>query len=94
MSGFGVESLLPFEINGVVEFPLTLFQDHQVINVLGMSPREGIRFWIEQAKLVRSFEGNIVILIHPDYYFAQDLQAYRHLLCSLLEVDHGLESFN
>lgn len=89
MSGFGVESVQAFEIDGVVEFPLTLFQDHQVLVVLGMNTREAIKFLVDQAKLVRGFNGDIVVLVHPDYSFSQDLKGYRKLLESLLEV-HSL----
>jgi len=86
MSGFGVELVQAFEIDGVTEIPLTLFQDHQVLNILGMSTDEAIRFWVDQAELVRSLDGNVVLLIHPDYSFSRDLQGYRRLLTSLLEL--------
>lgn len=86
MGGFGVESLQPFRIDGVTEIPLTLFQDHQVFNVMGMSTHEAIRFWVDQAKLIRNFEGDMVLLVHPEYSFSRDLQGYRELLRSLMEV--------
>jgi len=94
MSGFGIESSQAFEINGVVEIPLTLFQDHQVLNVLGMSTAEAIRLWTNQAALIRSFDGDIVLLVHPDYSFSRDLPRYRHLLESLLEIasDEALQT--
>jgi len=84
--GFGVELLQEFRIDGVVEIPLTLFQDHQVLNVLRMNTREATRFWCEQAKLVRSFGGDIVLLVHPDYSFSLHLDRYKELLQSLLEI--------
>jgi peptidoglycan/xylan/chitin deacetylase (PgdA/CDA1 family) len=86
MSGFGVESVHAFQIEGIVEIPLTLFQDHQVLNVLGMNTREASKFWVEQGKLIRLFDGDIVLLIHPDYYFSRDLRTYKELLRSLSEV--------
>jgi peptidoglycan/xylan/chitin deacetylase (PgdA/CDA1 family) len=86
MNGFGVESAQPFEIDGLIETPLTLFQDHQVLNVLGMNTHEAIKLWLEQAKLIRSFNGDIVLLIHPEYAFSLDLDAYRKLLVSLSEL--------
>jgi len=86
MSGFGVESVQAFEIDGVVEIPLSLTQDHQVINVLGMTLREATKFWIEEAKLVRSMSGDIVLLVHPDYSFSQHLPEYRELLENLIGV--------
>jgi peptidoglycan/xylan/chitin deacetylase (PgdA/CDA1 family) len=86
MTGFGVEALQSFEIHGIVESPLTLLQDHQVFTVLGMSTHEAVKYWIEQATLVRALDGDIVLLIHPDYAFSGDLARYEILLKSLLEA--------
>jgi hypothetical protein len=86
MSGFGVGSVQAFKVDGIIEQPLTLTQDHQVLNLLGMSPREATKLWTEQAKLVRSMGGDIVLLVHSDYLFSQDLPEYRRLLENLLEV--------
>ena len=92
MTGFGIESVQQFAIHGIIETPLTLFQDHQIFNVLGMSIYEGIRLWLDQAKLVRSLDGNIVLLIHPDYAFSRNLPAYRQLLIALLELHVNFDS--
>jgi hypothetical protein len=86
MSGFGVESVQAFMVDGIVEQPLTLTQDYQVINLLGISTHEATKLWTEQAKLVCSMEGDIVLLVHPDYLFSQDLPEYRRVLENLLEV--------
>lgn len=86
MSGFGVESVSKMEIDGIIETPLSLFQDHQLLYVLGMSPREAARYWIEQAKIVRSYDGDIVLLVHPDYSFANEPEVYRRLVESLMEL--------
>ena len=86
MNGFGIESAQSFEIDGITETPVTLFQDHQVLYLLGMSVDDAIDLWLEQAKLIRSLDGDIVLLIHPDYEFSRDLAAYRRLLVSLSEA--------
>jgi len=86
MSGFGVESVQKFEVDGVIETPLTLFQDHQLLNVLRINTHEVVKFWVEQAKLIHSLDGDIVLLIHPDYSFSRYLQDYKELLKSLLDV--------
>jgi len=89
MAGFGVESVQAFEVDNVVEFPLTLFQDHQMLSVLGMNTREAVRLWVEQARTIRSLDGDTVLCVHPDYSFSRDLLRYRELLTSLLEVQSG-----
>jgi peptidoglycan/xylan/chitin deacetylase (PgdA/CDA1 family) len=84
MHGFGIESASKFEMNNqVVEHPLTLFQDHQVLNVLGLSPSKAVKFWMEQMSLIRAFDGDAVFLIHPDYSFGQDLDTYKQLIESI-----------
>jgi hypothetical protein len=83
MGGFGVEMAQGFQVGGVIETPLTLFQDHQVLNVLGMNIREVIKLWLDQAHVLRLLDGDLVLLIHPDYSFSRDLQSYRRLLVSL-----------
>ena len=89
MGGFGIESAMPFEIENVTEHPLTVFQDHQVLNVLGMSTQEAVKFIVKQAALVRSFDGDIVLCVHPDYKFADDLPSYKQLLFSLQQVQNS-----
>jgi hypothetical protein len=86
LNGFGVESVQAFKVNGIIERPLTLTQDHQILNVLSMSPRQATKLWTDQAKLIHSMGGDIVLLVHPDYSFSQDLPEYRRALESLLEV--------
>jgi hypothetical protein len=87
MSGFGVETVQPFEIGGILEVPLTLTQDHQVMNVLGLNTREATKFWVQQARFVRSIDGDIVLLVHPDYDFAQHPEDYQTLLEQLVSVN-------
>jgi peptidoglycan/xylan/chitin deacetylase (PgdA/CDA1 family) len=87
MSGFGIECVQAFEMEAIVETPLTMVQDHQLLNVMGMNVDESIKLWLEQARLVRSFEGDLVLLIHPDYSFSRELEAYRKLLISLIELN-------
>lgn len=90
MKGSGVECLQSFQIEGVVEFPLTLFSDHSVLYVLGLNTREARKFLIEQAKLVRSLGGDITLCVHPDYAFAADLEEYRELLVGLENIQRQI----
>jgi hypothetical protein len=92
MGGFGIESVMSFEIENVIEHPLTVFQDHQVLNVLSMSTGQAVKFILQQAALVRSCDGDIVLSVHPDYAFSGDLQEYRTLLTSLLELQTDAHS--
>ena len=86
MSGFGIEAVYPISLGRIVEHPLTLYQDHQLLNVRGMKTHQANKFLIEQSHVVLSFGGDIVLLIHPDYAYSQDLDSYRSLLTSLIEL--------
>jgi peptidoglycan/xylan/chitin deacetylase (PgdA/CDA1 family) len=86
MNGFGVEFAHAFKIDRVTEVPYTIFQDHQVLNVLGMSTHEAVKFWAEQAGLIHSFDGDIVLVVHPDYAFSENLDDYRRAVRCLLEI--------
>jgi hypothetical protein len=86
MGGFGVQTAQPFEMVGIVEIPLTLFQDHQVFNVLCLDTDSAITLWIEQAKLIRSLDGDIVLCTHPHLAFSRNLQKYKELLTLLLQI--------
>jgi hypothetical protein len=54
--------------------------------VLGLRPQDAVKLWVEQAKKIHSLDGNIVLLVHPDFAFSQNLHEYRKLLGSLLEI--------
>jgi hypothetical protein len=90
MGGFGIECTCTFSIDGIIEHPLTLFQDHQAFTVLRLNTRQTIKLWIKQAKLIRELSGDIVALVHPDYLFSQDIEGYRTLLTSLLEIHNSV----
>ena len=90
--GFGAEIAQPFAINGVVETPLTLFQDHQVFYVLNMNPATAVKFWTVQARVIRSLCGDIVLNVHPDYLFSQHLEAYGELLMELANIHNETQT--
>jgi peptidoglycan/xylan/chitin deacetylase (PgdA/CDA1 family) len=88
MSSFGIEATQPIGFGNIVEHPLTLCQDHQLLNVLGLNTREANKLLIEQARIVNSFGGDIVLLVHPDYAYSQNLDDYRDLLTSLRQFQN------
>ncbi len=70
MKPHGVGTLYPLNIGGITEVPLTLPQDHQLLNVLGLSPEEVLRTWALMASAIRDLGGICMFLVHPDYEFA------------------------
>lgn len=87
MGPHGVGTLFPFEMNGVLEIPVSLPQDHQLIRVARQTPTEAVDLLLSLAKWIKSIGGPCILLIHPDYELAQkeNLGEYRRLLESFAQ---------
>ena len=69
---------LPFFIDGLVELPITLIQDHTLFVIL-RRPDEDL--WVEKTDLIRRSGGMALLDTHPDYLLEDGrLDAYRRLL--------------
>jgi peptidoglycan/xylan/chitin deacetylase (PgdA/CDA1 family) len=86
MGSFGIECANSLAFGSLIETPLTLFQDHQMFYVQKFSVSEATKVWLEQARFLISIGGDVVLLTHPEYNFAQDLPAYGRLLEELCKV--------
>ena len=82
MKPHGIGTIHPTNINGVVEMPVTLPQDHQMIHALGLSPRQTAETWIKLMKATERMGGLCVFLTHPTYELArsENLNVYEDLL--------------
>jgi len=78
----------PIEVSGILEVPLTLPQDHQMMHVLGLSPRETVKIWLRMASKLTELGGIITVLVHPDYEFAdrEGLKWYRRLVREIADI--------
>lgn len=75
--------VFPFTINGMVELPITLQQDHTLFEIL---KDETARNWLETIESIISLNGLILIITHPDYMFSsRRLQIYETTLKALAE---------
>lgn len=76
--GGGCCSWLPYELQDLVELPVTLPQDHTLFEILG---HEDGALWHEKTAYLRERQGMALLITHPDYM--QDprrLGAYRRYL--------------
>jgi hypothetical protein len=74
----GCCSWLPFFIDGMVELPLTISQDHTVFVILRHRDEQA---WVEKAEFLRSRSGMALLVTHPDYLTDDVIfQAYRRFL--------------
>ncbi len=85
MGPFGVGTVNLIRMNGIVEVPLTLPQDHQMMHVLNLTPKQTVESWLGLMEVIKDINGICSILIHPDYELADqyDLGTYEELLTQI-----------
>jgi hypothetical protein len=67
----GMGTVFPLQIDGIIEIPVTLPQDHQFLRIMGLSPRETVNELLHLSAWIRMIGGACIILVHPDYEFGQ-----------------------
>ena len=67
----GVGTVFPFFISNMLEIPVSLPQDHQLIRVSGLTVSEAVEELFRVSGLVQGIGGACVLLVHPDYEFGQ-----------------------
>jgi hypothetical protein len=82
MKSDGIELINPITINRMLEMPVTLPQDHQMLHIVGLTPKQTVKQWIKIIGEIIKLGGISVLLIHPDYEFASkgNLEHYENLL--------------
>ncbi len=82
LSPHGVGTVFPFRVNNVLEIPVSLPQDHQLLRVSRLDPHEATSAIVESSKWIRELGGLCVLLVHPDYDFGMEeyKMEYLHLL--------------
>ncbi len=68
----GLGTVFPLEIEGVVEMPVSLPQDHQLLRVRNLSPAQTGDTLIRASKWVREIGGLCTLLVHPDYDYGME----------------------
>jgi len=69
-------------VSGVLEIPVSLPQDHQLIRVSGLNTSEAVDELFRVSQWIRGVGGACILLVHPDYEFGQpeNTEEYRRLL--------------
>ena len=67
----GVGTVFPFFVSTMLEIPVSLPQDHQLIRVSGLTVSEAVQELFRVSGWVRGVGGACVLLVHPDYEFGQ-----------------------
>jgi polysaccharide deacetylase len=66
----GVGTVFPLQLGEVIEVPVSLSQDHQLLRVRGLSPSEAGTRLVRDAGWISEVGGLCTVLVHPDYEFA------------------------
>ena len=72
--------------NGILEVPVTLPQDLQLIRMLGKTPEQCIQIWNQLIEIIKSLRGLCTLLIHPDYEFSrpENLKTYEKFIKTIV----------
>jgi peptidoglycan/xylan/chitin deacetylase (PgdA/CDA1 family) len=85
MSPFGIGTVFPLRIYGLIEIPVSIVQDHQLLYVSGLTARETIAQWSSLMSVVKEVGGCNVLLSHPEYklFEAENLFLFEDFLNAL-----------
>jgi hypothetical protein len=72
LKAHGIGTVFPFLISGLVEIPVSMPQDHQLIRVGGLGVAEAVDQLLEVSRWIKETRGACVLLVHPDYEFGQE----------------------
>jgi len=80
----GCCTVMPYFIGRILELPLTTTQDYSLFHILG---EYSIRRWTAQIDLIRSMNGLITFITHPDYLIERRARdVYAGLLAHLARL--------
>ena len=83
----GCCTVMPYFVGKILELPLTTTQDYSLFHILG---EYSIARWMAQIDLIRSMNGFISFIAHPDYLIDRRARnVYSGLLAHLAQLrDH------
>ena len=90
MRPHGLGTTYPMFFNGVTEIPISVVQDHQLLYVLGMKPKEVIAEWLSMIAVIKELGSCCVLLSHPQYklFDTDNLSVYEELLNTITSDRH------
>ena len=67
MGPHGIGTVYPLNLNGLIEIPVSIPQDYQMLYVMGKNVEDTIKIWISYKKIIEEIGGLYTVLIHPEY---------------------------
>jgi hypothetical protein len=85
MSPFGIGTVFPLRLHGLTEIPVSIIQDHQLLYVFDLEPKEVYSQWLLLMDVVKELGGCSVLLSHPEYKLldAENLLLFEDFLNSV-----------
>jgi len=80
MKPHGIGTIYPLTLGNLTEIPLTLPQDHQLLHVMGLDPKDVLKTWVTMTSEIRELGGVCMFLVHPDYEVAANIDLYEELV--------------
>jgi peptidoglycan/xylan/chitin deacetylase (PgdA/CDA1 family) len=82
MSPFGIGTVFPLVLNNLVEIPVSIVQDHQLLYVLGLTANETLAEWFSFTTIIKEIGGCSVLLSHPEYrlFDSENISMYEDFL--------------
>jgi hypothetical protein len=82
MRPHGIGTAFPVIVKGQSELPVSAVQDHQLLYVLNLSPREAISRWCSTIEEIKEVGGCCAFLSHPEYklFDEEGIAKYEELL--------------
>ena len=85
----GCRTVFPFILDKIVELPITLQQDHTLLEILKMSPKQMIEQWVMSVREIEELQGLVLLIVHPDYMNSTErLNAYEEFL-QIVKKEHN-----
>ena len=84
----GIGTVYPLILeNGILEIPVTLPQDLQLIRMLGKTPEQCIQIWNQLKEFIKGLKGLCTLLIHPDYELSkpENLKTYEQFIKTIVD---------
>jgi len=91
MSPFGIGTVFPLVLNDLVEIPISIVQDHQLLYVLGLTAKETLAEWFSFMTTIKEIGGCSVLLSHPEYglFDSENISMYEDSLTYISSDSDG-----
>lgn len=77
----GCCTVFPFIYQDMIELPITMQQDHTLLEILEFTPEQTLECWLDTIKKIKAVHGMVLIIVHPDYMLSPErLQLYDQFL--------------